>query len=325
VLQATDRHGALVARLAVTRWPVTVGRALTADLVLDDSHVAADHLRIDSTPEGEVVVQVLKTANGVALQGVKHGQGAQFNWPAGRVLTLGRLKLGLRMAHEPLPAEEPLPHFPWRMAAWTVLALAGMLALVLGQSWLSLREPSQLAQRLPGLLMVTAVGLAAWAGLWALATKLFTGRLHFWRHVRIACVSSIAVQLGITLAALLAFMFSLESLARFDNLLTLLGLAAAVYVHLTVMVAQRRRSLAAVVAGVALLGIATLLGSQWLQNQRLSNRLYMSAMFPPSLRVAPAVPVQQFLLEAGDIRRRLDDRLKDRESDGGQGDGADAD
>lgn len=323
VLRATDRSGALVARLEVTRWPVTVGRALTADLVLDDSHVAGEHLRIESTPEGEVVVQVLDSANGVVLDDKRYGQGTQFTWPSGRALTLGRLRLGLRMAHEPLPAEEPLPHLPWRMVAWTVLSLAGLLALMLGQSWLTLSEPSQLARRLPGLLMGVAAAVAVWCGLWALATKLFTGRLHFWRHVRIACVSSLAVKAGVTFASMLAFMFSLESLARFETQLELLGVAAAVYVHLTVIVTQRRRSLAGLVTGIALVGVAMMLGNNWLQNKRLSNRLYMSAMFPPSWRMAPAVPVKQFLEEAGDIRRRLDERLKDREPDGSENEDTD--
>lgn len=323
VLRATDRNGALVARLEVTRWPVTAGRALTADLVLDDSHVAGEHLRIESTPEGEVVVQVLDSVNGVVLDDNRYGQGTRFTWPSGRALTLGRLRLGLRMAHEPLPAEEPLPRLPWRMVGWTVLSLAGMLALVLGESWLTLSEPSQLARRLPGLLMVVAAAVAAWCGLWALATKLFTGRLHFWRHVRIACVSSLAVQAGVTFAGMLAFMFSLESLARFETQLELLGVAATVYVHLTVIVTQRRRSLAGLVTGIALVGIAMMLGNNWLQNKRLSNRLYMSAMFPPSWRVAPAVPVKQFLEEAGDIRRRLDERLKDREPDGSENEDTD--
>ncbi len=315
VLQATDRNGAFVARLDVTRWPVTVGRALTADLVLDDSHVAAEHLRIDHTPEGGVTVQVMGSANGVTLNRSRHVQDAQFVWPSGQFLTLGRLRLGLRMAHEPLAAEEPLPHFPWLMVSWTVLALAGLFALVLGQSWLTLSEPSQLARRLPGLLAVVAVSVAAWAGLWALATKLFTGRLQFWRHVRIACVSSLAVQAVVTAASVLAFMFSLETLAKFDAQLSLLGVAVAIYVHLTVIVVQRRRSLAGLVAGLAVLGVVAMLGTNWLQNKRLSGRLYMSALYPPSWRVAPAVPVATFLDEAIDIRERLDKRLKDRESD----------
>lgn len=325
LLQATDRNGASVARLDVRHWPVTVGRALTADLVLDDSHVAGEHLRIDRTPEGVVTVQVLDTVNGVALGRAQHGQGTQFNWPDGESLTLGRLKLGLRLAEAPIAAEEPLPHFPWRTTAWTVLAVLGMLALVVGQSWLTLTEPSQLARQLPGLIAAVVMGTAVWAGLWALATKLFTHRLQFWRHVRIACASALAVQLVSALAGLLAFMFSLESLARFEVQLALLGAAVAIYVHLTVIVPQQRRGLAGLMAGVAVLGIVAMLGANWLQNKRLSNKLYLSTIYPPSLRMAPAVPVKQFLDEAGAIRQRLDERLKDREPDSDTPEDPDAD
>lgn len=325
LLQAADRNGALVARFDVRHWPVTLGRALTADLVLDDSHVAAEHLRIDRTPEGGVTVQVLDTVNGVALGRTQYGPGAQFNWPAGEALALGRLKLGLRLADEPVAAEEPLPHFPWRAVAWTILAVLGMLALVVGQSWLTLTEPSQLARQLPGLIAGVTMGVALWAGLWALVTKLFTHHLQFWRHVRIACASALAVQLVTVLAGLLAFMFSLESLARYEVQLALLGAAAAIYLHLTVIVPQRRRGMAGLVAGVAVLGVVAMLGTNWLQNKRLSNKLYLSTIYPPSLRVAPAVPVTQFLEEAGAIRKRLDERLKDREPDADTPEDPDAD
>jgi hypothetical protein len=43
---------------------------------------------------------------------------------------------------------------------------------------------------------------------------------------------------------------------------------------------------------------------------RLSNTLYMSSLFPPGLRVAPAVPVDQFLQEAQALRGQLDRRLQ---------------
>jgi hypothetical protein len=325
LLQATDRNGALVAKMDVRHWPVVVGRALTADLVVDDSHVAGEHLRIDRTPEGVVTVQVLDTVNGVTLGRTQQGRGTQFTWPDGEALTLGRVKLGLRLAEAPIAEEEPLPHFPWRTVAWTVLAVMGMLALVVGQSWLTLTEPSQLARQLPGLVLAVTMGTAVWAGLWALATKLFTHRLQFWRHVRIACASALGIQVVSTLAGLLAFMFSLESLARFEVQLTLLGAAVAIYVHLTVIVPQRRRGLAGLVAGVAVLGMVAMLGTNWLQNKRLSNKLYMSTIYPPALRMAPAVPVPQFLEEAGAIRKRLDERLKDREPDAGAADDSDSD
>lgn len=315
LLQATDRNGHAEGRLHITRWPVTVGRSLANDLVLDDSHVAAEHLRLTRGDDGVVTVQVLDTVNGVALDTLRHGQHTAFTWPPGRQLTLGRLKLGLRLAEEPVAAEEPLPRFPWRNAGWTLLAVAGMVLVTLLQAWLTLTEPSQLPRQLPGLLAVAALAITVWSGLWAMATKLFTGRLQFWRHVRIACASSLAVVALVALTNLLAFMFSLEMLARFEVQLQLLGAAVAVYVHLTVISPHSRRRLAALVAALAVLGTGTMLGTNWLQNKRLSNRLYLSTIYPPGWRVAPAVPVGQFMDEAAAIRGRLDGRLKDKEGD----------
>ncbi|MES2943878.1 MAG: FHA domain-containing protein [Pseudomonadota bacterium] len=325
LLQATDRNGALAGRLDVQAWPITVGRALTADLVLDDSHVAAEHLRLERTEQGDISVTVLDTVNGVELAGRQHVRGSSFVWPAGQSLTIGRLKLGLRLAESALAAEERLPHFPWRAVAWTVLASAGVLAVSVVQAWLTLTEPLQLLRQLPTVLGMMVMGMAVWAGLWALATKLFTGRLQFWRHVRIACTSMLALQAVVTLASLLAFMFSLELLSRFELQLHLLGAAAAVYFHLTVITPQRRHLLASLVTGLAVLGISLMLGTTWLQNKRLSNTLYLSSFYPPAWRLAPAVPVKQFLDEAGSIRQRLDQRLKDSDSDDNANDGPDED
>ncbi len=70
-------------------------------------------------------------------------------------------------------------------------------------------------------------------------------------------------------------------------------------------------------AGIAVLGTVAMLGTNWLQNKRLSSKLYMSTICPPALRMAPAVPVPQFLEEAASLRKRLDERSKDREPDSG--------
>ena len=70
LIEAFDRHGALLARAAITRWPVTVGRGLDCDLVLDDPFVAPAHLRIDRLEDAPraVQVEVLHTRNGARLQ-----------------------------------------------------------------------------------------------------------------------------------------------------------------------------------------------------------------------------------------------------------------
>jgi hypothetical protein len=315
LVQASERHGGLLGRLAVTQWPVTVGRALDADLPLDDPHLALQHLRIDRSGDGPVSVEVLQTRNGVSLRGRTRREGERFDWPAGEDLHLGRLKLSLRLADEPQAAELPLASFPWRTTGFTLALVFAVLALMFGMTWLETPEGSVLAQRLPALLAGTAGSIAVWSGLWALVTRLFTGRLWFWRHVRIACATLLGAQALETLAHLLAFMFSLESLARFDVQINLLAAAVGVVAHLTVIAPHRRRGMAAIVAGLAVMVMTVLLSTSWLQTRRLSGQLYMSTLFPPSWRVARAVPLPQFLDEAGALRGRLDKRLKERQDE----------
>jgi hypothetical protein len=78
---------------------------------------------------------------------------------------------------------------------------------------------------------------------------------------------------------------------------------------LAAVLPRRRTGLAWTVGAVLALGLPAWMGVQWLNHARLSNQLYMSSLFPPSLRVAPAVPVPQFVQEAGALRERLDQRM----------------
>lgn len=320
LLEAFDRNGALLVRMPVIRWPVVVGRALVSDLVLDDPHIAAGHLRIDrpAVPAGApggITVEVLETRNGVTLGGKKHGAGDQFDWPDGSALEMGRVRLSLRLADAPTVAELPLPHFPWRRLGLTVAAVSAMLGLSVGVSWLQAADPGKFVPTGPMLLLVMLLALGVWAGLWAVANKVFAGQLQFWRHVRIACGTYLVSQLVTGLANLAAFAMSWESLARFDHLGDAVVTAGGIYLHLAALLPRRRAGLAIGMVALVALALPAWLGSQWLGNKRLSNELYMSSLFPPALRLAPAVPVPQFLQEAQALRERLAARLADSASD----------
>ena len=327
LIEAFDRHGALLARAPITRWPVTVGRGLDCDLVLDDPFVAPMHLRIDCTegaPDAPrvVQVQVLETRNGARVQGKHHGQDDRFDWPAGTQIDLGRTHIALRLADTPIADEQPLPRFPWRTVATTAVLMALVVASALGSAWLDARDASAYVKSLPAALLGLLAMLGLWSGLWAVANKVFAGQLQFWRHVRIACVMYLvadAVQLA---AYLTAFAFSWEALAQFANVLIVLVLAGGLYAHLGAVLPRRRLGLAWAVAAVVVLGVPAWLGAQWLNRMRLTDSLYMSSLFPPSLRVAPAVPVKQFLQDTESLRGKLERRLQgDGYADDGGGDG----
>ncbi|MBV7542790.1 FHA domain-containing protein [Acidovorax sp. sic0104] len=317
LIEAFDRHGALLARAPVTRWPVTVGRGLDCDLVLDDPFVAPTHLRIDRAGDAPfgVQVEVLNTRNGARLHRKHHREGERFDWPEGTQIDLGRTHIALRLADTPIAQEQALPAFPWRTVGATAALVALMVTAAAGSSWLEARDASQYLKALPGVLLMLLLVLGAWSGMWAAVNKVFAGQLQFWRHVRIACAAALGVDAVHLAAHLTAYAFSLEVFAQFANVLSALVLAGALYAHLATVLPRRRVGLAWMAAAAVVLGVPAWLGAQWLNNMRLSPTLYMSSLFPPSLRVAPAVPVEQFLQETESLRGKLERRL----SDDGQG------
>lgn len=313
LMEAFDRHGALLARAPITRWPVTVGRGLDCDLVLDDPFVAPTHLRIDRQEDAPraVQVQVLHTRNGVRLLRRHYAQGERFDWPGDTPIDLGHTHVALRLADAPIADEQALPRFPWSTVATTAALMVLVLAAALGSAWLEARDASQYLKAVPGMLLGLLASLGVWSGAWAVASKVFGGQLRFWRHVRIACTAALAVDAVHLVANFVAFTFSLESFSRFASVLVALVLAGALYAHLSTVLPRRRVGLAWALAALVAVGLPSWLGAQWLNNMRLSNKLYMSSLFPPGLRVAPAVPVDEFLKDTGSLRGKLDRRLRD--------------
>lgn len=313
LIEAFDRHGALLARAPITRWPVTVGRALDCDLVLDDPFVAPTHLRIDRAAEAPrtVQVEVLETRNGARLQRKHHGQGERFDWPDGTPIDLGRTHITLRLADTAIADEQALPKFPWRTVGTTAVLVALVVAAALGSSWLEARDASKYVQSLPGVLLILLMVMGAWSGAWAVANKVFAGHLQFWRHVRIACAAALVADAVQLVSHLVAFAFSWEVFSQFAHVLIMVVVAGALYAHLAAVLPRRRVGLAWTVAAVVALGVPAWLGAQWLNRMRLSDALYMSSLFPPSLRMAPAVPVEQFLKETESLRSKLDRRVRD--------------
>ncbi len=310
VLEAMERHGHVTARLPIHQWPVTVGRALDADMVLDDPHVAAHHLRLEPAGVDRVRAHVLETRNGVQQGRQQHPRHSQFDWAHNQSVGLGRLQLRLRMATAPLAEELPLPRASFGAGVLSVVSVALLLVLMVAQLWLRGAGLDGSWQALPQFLLSGLGILFLWAGLWALASRVITHQAQFWRHVRIACAAVVLGTVVEMVMQVLAFAFSWEMLGRFAYL-ALVGFAAwGLYRHLVVAAPQSRRGILVGVLLVLLVGVPATLGSQWLKNRRLSDQLYLSQFYPPSWRLAKPVPTAQFLTEAQDLERRLAARLE---------------
>ena len=323
LIEVFERDGRVGHSASVHGWPLTLGRALDNDVVLDDPHVAAHHATLSPDDQGSLVLDVGDTVNGVEVDGRRHGARAQVALPAGGArLRLGGLQLRLRLPAEVLAAERPLPVLGRAHLAGPLLA--GVLFLLLGlfDHWLSLDPGADAAAWLP-----VAVGLpiavAGWCVLWALAAKLFQHRFDFMGHLRIVLPWLLAVELVdlllTPLAATLGWPWLWRLVSPLQVLLGLLMLRA----HLALLLPHSRHAVTTVLAAAALAATAISLTVIHRATDRFSRPAYMSTLPLPALDLGGAVTADDVVQDLAPLAGRLaarakkarDDEPSDREGD----------
>src|SRR5690242_531722 len=123
-----DDHARLI--VPVTAWPVTIGRSLECDVVLDDAHAAAHHATVTAlTPEpgAALSLTVGDTINGVHIGKKRIAAQQSVTLKAGEILQIGNTRVRVRLASEALAAERPLLPEPRRQVLPTIAMAAGVL------------------------------------------------------------------------------------------------------------------------------------------------------------------------------------------------------
>lgn len=317
LLEVLDRDGLVRQSQAVFHWPVSVGRSVQCDLVLDDPHLAEHHALLVADPDGpdsaavpKVTLVLQGSINGAKVAGHAWPAGSQCPLHSGQQWQMGRTTFRLRLAQEVLPSEAPL--LTASAASGWAVALVFLANLAWGSADAYLRSnPDGLWPMLWG----TAVGrlavLGVWALLWALATKLFQHRLAFWQHVWLACVTSLSVELVTFLLGMVAYALSLEWLGRLDALASAVALALLVNAHLGIVAPMRRRVSRWVSVGILGLMLVGTWGVNWYRQGQLSSELYLSALYPPAMRLVAPVKLGDFVEQAKDLQGALDKKARE--------------
>lgn len=305
--------------LDVHAWPLSLGRALDNDLVIDDPHVAPQHAQLLLDEAGTLHVVVGDSINGLRWGAQQLGAGQSLALPpGGGELQLGPLRLRVRLPAEALAPEKPLPQ---RHRAAGLLA-AGSAALVLlmavADHWVAQDPGADAAAWLP-LLLGLPLAAAAWAGLWALASKLFQHRFDFVGHLRIVLPWLLAIELMDTLLPPLAAAMGWPGLWRLaPPLQAVMGLLL-VREHLLHVLPQSRRAVTALALSGALAGTAISVTLSLRATDRISRPPYMSLLPLPMLRldqpVPPATLVQDLAPLAAQLARRVEKAKADEPTD----------
>ena len=237
ILEIRDRRG-------TTTWhplnrPLTVGRGLSNDIILDDPYVDARHAHILLDDGGTLTVQDLGSVNGVLTNGVRAPTAILVQ--AGSELRIGRSTFRFRDPDEAMPpALLDASHRAPLVTRW-VFTDRGSLALVAAatglpalMTWLGTSERS-VGTTVMGSLIAALVLMSLWAGVWAVALRGSERRFQMRGHLGVTAAVVIVMILSTTLTDWLQFFFP-DAVAPnivFSAVL-LVALAALIVGHLTV-------------------------------------------------------------------------------------------
>ncbi|HEX7640532.1 MAG TPA: FHA domain-containing protein [Burkholderiaceae bacterium] len=306
LIESLDRDGLPRQLLRVTAWPVSVGRAVDNDLVLDDPHVAARHLVLEERADGVHLVPG-PSVNGVHLRRSTIVLGESAPLPGNGCFVVGATTLRVRLATDVLAPEVPLAgaHVGGRRRALELLALVLAAAAWEGFSeWLS-SAPGQPGTEAAGLYMAAPVGLGLWCGLWALGSKLFQRQFAFWPHLRVALFWPLLAMLTEAVAGQFAFALSMPWITRAAHVVAFCAIALLLWNHLAIVLPAKRRSFGWIVAGLALAGGGLDMAERAHHQQPLVGSLYLGTISLPSLRLAHAESPDAFVKSAQPLEKSL--------------------
>jgi FHA domain len=336
IVEVLDRDGHARSIVPVTSWPITIGRAIDCDVVLDDVHAAPRHASLtaasangasgadyassagDAGGSGgsgdALTLSTGETVNGVQIGKRRIAAQQSVTLAPGDVFQIGATRLRVRLASDTLAAERPLV----AEGRNHVLAVLGLMVALwlftIAAQWLGEDRGSRVIKYLWAVIAVP-VAIALWAGFWSVGSKLVQHRFDFWRHARLVLTYSVSESAVAVVLPLAAFMFGIPFLSRIATLVSIAIYVALVVAHLGLILPSYRRGLSVTFLVLFLGGTSLWLVHNYQKQDRLFSQLYVTTLAPPAMRLAPAVETSTFLDEVRALKPVLDAQDDDDNSE----------
>ena len=266
-VELLDRRGHVRARHRIDTVPALIGRSYGCDVLVDDPWISPIHVRIYRDLDGSFKVEDAGSENG--LWAPDDGQRVTVV-PLGHGVTLraGHTLFRLVPADVSVPPALAMHVSAPAAGGWEQWWVGPAAALVAGVTFgytqflgdASIHGPATVI----GEALLVVVGLALWAGVWALATRVVWHRARFLAHftvISLALLAMIGALHGVEYAAFVA-----PGVPDFEAALVLLSFGvttAMLYGHLTIATSLPKLRIAAISTAVVfgLAGVAALVAS----------------------------------------------------------------
>jgi pSer/pThr/pTyr-binding forkhead associated (FHA) protein len=282
-VEILNHNGDLQARHKFNELPIRIGRSYSNDIILDDPHTAAEHAIIELNETGNIVLRDLGSQNGIKLKGKKHTQ-AKLN--SDTTAQLGQTFIRVRDSHYVVNAEvSDTTNLHWQ--GWPILLSAIFIigCLSLTDSWLDDIADNKISDYITTLIQ-WLVSAAAWAGIWALANRVFGGATNFNRHLFTLSCGLAGLDIYHYISTFFGFAFSWEWLILYKGHMIVIIALATIYYHLR-LINPHNRALFKLLCVCAAIAISSLkLVSNYQSTDMYADELYMSESLPPIMRIS---------------------------------------
>jgi hypothetical protein len=316
-VEILSRHRDIMARFRIANPEVLIGRGYDNDVIVDDPYVAARHLRVFRDEAGQLIAEDLGSANGTFLDGGK-SRLARVIVDGGQPIRIGQTYLRVRDLNHAVEPER-LAHPQWRILP-VVLAVA-LAVTILGidslKIWLSQVGETRASSYLTPLLTIVS-SVMIWVGIWALLSRVFSGRSHFFRNLLIALTSLFAFSFYNEFAQYLSFAWTWSVPTAYEYVAAWVILAVACFLHIREVGPGRLWLKGGLVTALLVIAIAvqTLQRSEALSDSGRQNIAHV--LMPPSFRAVPFRDEAAFFGDIANLKSKLDsDRLQPKPGERG--------
>lgn len=301
-VEILNYHGDVQSRHKFASLPIRIGRGYNNDIIVDDEKIAAEHALIELNENGILSLRDLGSRNGIKIKGKRHTQ-PHINGDT--VAWLGQTPIRVRDSNYNVRAEiddSTRSHLQgWPLLAIAILILCG---LALTETWLNDINKSNASDYILGLFPWLVTG-AIWAGIWALANRVFGGAANFNRHLFILSCGLLSAQIAEYLYTVSGFSFSWETPALYKGHVAIAIACTTIYYHLRLI--TRKYTLIKYLclgAAMAISGLKLLHNYQ--TTNKLADELYMSETLPPSMRASRNHSLSEFDKAIQRLKKEID-------------------
>lgn len=302
IVETFDRYHRVRDRIKLSSFPATIGRGYDNDIILDDPYVSPRHARIECTPAGHVHISDMQSVNGIYDLTTPRQRADRITVEGESRVRLGRTILRIRTPHF-VVAETRVE----RLGSITLDAILNSRTIFLivfvlfgiiqfADAYLFSYEDRNAGRVFFDSVLPFLGFILAWAGLWALLSRLNYHQSYFYPHGTIVTLALLAVSAVDFAERALRFGTGGDPSSALIESLKIVAFAfPVIYAHVRFVSPRSPRRVARFTALVVLTMTALFFaGTLVYENEFASEPEYLATLLPIEFQFVPSKSLDEW-------------------------------